>query len=59
MLFGAGAYADLPAGFSIRATAQNLANSAIYDISNYPLPGRELYVTLAWTLSKPRQGNNP
>ena len=55
MLFGAGAYADLPGGFSVRATAQNLANSAIYDISNYPLPGRELYVTLAWSAQSNQQ----
>jgi outer membrane cobalamin receptor len=49
LLFGAGAYADLPAGFSLRFTAHNLANSSVHDISNYPLPGREFYMTLAWS----------
>lgn len=58
ILFGAGAFADLPAGFSIHFTAQNLANSAVYDISNYPLPGRELYVSLAWSRANDKQGDN-
>jgi outer membrane cobalamin receptor len=49
MLFGAGAYADLPGGFQLRASARNLGDSAVHDISNYPLPGREIYVTLAWS----------
>jgi len=56
LLFGAGVYADLPAGFSIRATGQNLANSSIYDITNYPLPGREVYLTLAWSHPNNRKG---
>ena len=49
LLMGAGVYADLPAGFSLRFSAQNLANSPIYDLANYPLPGREFYMTLAWS----------
>jgi outer membrane cobalamin receptor len=54
-LFGAGVYADLPGGFKVRASGRNLANSHIYDISNYPLPGRELYLTLGWSAqSKPQ-----
>jgi iron complex outermembrane receptor protein len=57
LLFGAGAYADLPGGFSLRVTGQNLANASIYDISDYPLPGRELYLALAWaTHPNNRQG---
>jgi len=48
-LVGAGAYADLPGGFSVRASGQNLGNSTICDLANYPLPGREFYLTLAWT----------
>jgi len=48
-ILGAGLYASLPAGFSARLSAQNLANSAINDIVNYPLPGRELYLTVAWS----------
>jgi outer membrane cobalamin receptor len=49
VLFGAGAYADLPGGFQVRASARNLADASVYDISNYPLPGREVYLTLAWS----------
>jgi outer membrane cobalamin receptor len=47
-LVGAGVYADLPGHFSLRASGQNLGNSAIWDLANYPLPGREFYLTLAW-----------
>jgi outer membrane receptor protein involved in Fe transport len=49
LLWGAGIYADLPGNFSLRASAQNLANSPISDLANYPLPGREIYLTLAWS----------
>ncbi len=59
VLFGAGVHVELPAGLSIRATGQNLFDAAIYDISNYPLPGRELYVTLAWSTPTPTQGTQP
>lgn len=59
LLFGAGVYVDLPAGFAIRFTAQNLANAAIHDLSGYPLPGRELYGTLAWSQPNGKQGENP
>jgi iron complex outermembrane receptor protein len=54
-LLGAGVYADLPVGFSLRASGQNLGNSPIFDLSNYPLPGREIYLTLAWSSAH----NNP
>ena len=27
----------------------NLADSPIHDLANYPLPGREIYLTLAWS----------
>ena len=56
-LVGAGAYADLPANFSLRVSGQNLANSSIYDLSYYPLPGREIYLTLAWSSAnnKPKE----
>jgi iron complex outermembrane receptor protein len=47
-LIGAGIYADLPGGFSLRASGQNLGNSTICDLAKYPLPGREFYLTLAW-----------
>jgi iron complex outermembrane receptor protein len=59
VLFGAGVYAELTAGFSIRCTAQNLANSPVYDISNYPLPGRELYVSVAWSHPANKKGDSP
>jgi outer membrane cobalamin receptor len=55
VLFGAGAFASLPVGFSVRVSGQNLTNSAIYDFSNYPLPGWELYLTLAWSTSSKQQ----
>lgn len=58
LIFGAGAYADLPAGFSIRFTAQNLGNSSIYDLIGYPLPGREFYLTLGWSHPNGKQGEN-
>jgi len=56
-LVGAGIYADLPDGFHLRASGQNLGNSPIFDLSNYPLPGREIYLTLAWssTHNKPKE----
>ena len=56
-LVGAGVYADLPANFSLRASGQNLGNSTIFDLSNYPLPGREIYLTLAWSSAnnKPKE----
>lgn len=49
LLFGAGVYAELPANFSLRVSGQNLGNSAINDLANYPLPGREIYLTLLWS----------
>jgi iron complex outermembrane receptor protein len=49
LIFGAGLYADLPGGLCVRASGLNLTNSTIYDLINYPLPGRELYLTLAWS----------
>lgn len=49
LLFGAGVFADLPAGFSLRLSGQNLGNSRINDIANYPLPGREAFISLLWS----------
>jgi outer membrane cobalamin receptor len=49
LLFGAGLHADLPGDFRLRASGQNLANSPISDLANYPLPGREIYLTLSWS----------
>jgi iron complex outermembrane receptor protein len=56
-LWGAGVFADLPGNFSLRASGQNLANSTISDLANYPLPGREIYLTLAWSSAnnKPKE----
>lgn len=61
ILLGAGAYADLPWGFSIRVSAQNLADSRVYDINNYPLPGREMYLSVAWAAQnrEAKQGGDP
>ncbi len=53
LLVGAGLYASLPGGFGLRASGRNLADSAIHDLANYPLPGRELYLSLAWSSSQP------
>jgi vitamin B12 transporter len=58
VLFGVGAYADLPGGYSVRASGRNLADARVYDISNYPLPGRELYVTLAWSARSNQQNKD-
>jgi outer membrane receptor protein involved in Fe transport len=49
LLFGAGVYADLPANLCLRASGWNLANEQINDLAGYPLPGREVYLTLAWS----------
>jgi vitamin B12 transporter len=55
LLIGAGVYADLPYGLSLRMGGQNLGNSPINDIANYPLPGRAFYMTLLW--SSPNRPN--
>jgi iron complex outermembrane receptor protein len=57
VLFGAGVYASLPGNFCLRASGQNLGNAAIYDMTGYPLPGREVYLTLAWSTAnnKPKE----
>jgi iron complex outermembrane receptor protein len=52
LLIGAGLFADLPLRFSVRISASNLANSRINDLVGYPLPGRELYLTLLWSSQK-------
>lgn len=49
LLVGAGVVLDLPAGFSVRASGRNLSDSRIEDLLNYPLPGREFYLTLLWS----------
>ena len=54
LLVGAGVFVDLPANFCLRASGQNLGNSQVNDLANYPLPGREFYLTLSW--SAPNNG---
>jgi outer membrane receptor protein involved in Fe transport len=56
-LIGAGAYAELPGHFSLRISGQNLGNSPINDFANFPLPGREIYLTIAWSSAdnKPKE----
>jgi hypothetical protein len=49
LLFGAGVYADLPASLCIRASGWNLDDAQIKDLAGYPLPGREVYLTLTWS----------
>jgi hypothetical protein len=58
LLLGAGVFAELPAGFSLRLSGQNLGNSGINDIANYPLPGREAFLSLLWS-SANRQNKEP
>jgi outer membrane receptor protein involved in Fe transport len=53
LLLGAGVYASLPDGFRLRLSARNLGDTHTNDFANYPLPGRELYVTLTWSSAKP------
>jgi outer membrane cobalamin receptor len=57
-LCGLGAYADLPAHFFLRVSGQNLANSAISDLVGYPLPGREVYLSLGWSSADNNSNNN-
>jgi iron complex outermembrane receptor protein len=58
LLCGLGTYADLPAHFSVRVSGQNLGNSSISDFAGYPLPGREVYLTLAWSSAANHSNNN-
>jgi vitamin B12 transporter len=53
LLLGAGMYASLPANFCLRASARNLTDARVHDFANYPLPGRELYLSLAWSSASP------
>lgn len=53
LLLGAGIYATLPAHFCLRLSARNLADARVHDLANYPLPGRELYLSLAWSSADP------
>jgi hypothetical protein len=49
LLLGAGLYASLPGQFCLRLSGRNLADARVYDLADYPLPGRELYLTLVWS----------
>ncbi|MGA7742860.1 MAG: TonB-dependent receptor [Polyangia bacterium] len=50
VLFGAGCYLAIAPGHArILLSAQNLGNSRINDLSGFPLPGRAVYATLAWS----------
>jgi outer membrane receptor protein involved in Fe transport len=49
LLFGAGLYASLPGNLCLRLSARNLADTPVYDVADYPLPGREIYLTLGWS----------
>jgi outer membrane cobalamin receptor len=54
LLLGAGLYASLPDGFGLRVSGRNLADARIHDLADYPLPGREVYLTLVWSSPNPR-----
>lgn len=49
LLVGAGVYADLPGNLCLRASGWNLGGTAIHDLAGYPLPGREVFLTLTWS----------
>jgi hypothetical protein len=50
LLIGAGVSADVPRwGMRLVASAQDLNDSRIGDIPNWPLPGRSVFVALGWT----------
>jgi outer membrane cobalamin receptor len=55
LLFGAGVFANLPANLCLRVSAKNLGNAQIHDLAGYPLPGREFYLTLAWSSAKNKE----
>jgi hypothetical protein len=41
-----------PSGVRLSVSAYNLGDSRIEDFPNYPLPGRSVYLTLAWSSTK-------
>jgi hypothetical protein len=59
LLLGAGVYADLPGGLCFRLSGQNLSNAQVHDLAGYPLPGRELYLTLAWSSANHKNEEQP
>jgi iron complex outermembrane receptor protein len=49
-LLGAGVTVDVPRWWlRLTASAQDLTDSHVSDMPNWPLPGRSLFVALAWT----------
>jgi outer membrane cobalamin receptor len=59
LLLGAGVYADLPGNLRLRASGQNLGNAQVHDLAGYPLPGREFYLTLAWSSANNKTKEQP
>lgn len=59
LLWGAGLYADLPGNFRLRASAQNLGAAQVHDLAGYPLPGREVYLTVAWSSANKKSQEQP
>jgi iron complex outermembrane receptor protein len=54
VLVGAGAFLGAPRlGLRLVATAQNLGDSRINDVHDFPLPGRSLFATLEWSTPTP------
>jgi outer membrane receptor protein involved in Fe transport len=52
LLFGAGVWTEMPRwGVRLVVSAQNLGDSRVNDLAGYPLPGRCLFATLAWSHS--------
>jgi vitamin B12 transporter len=52
LLFGAGASLASPGGqWLLVASAQNLGNADVVDLSGYPLPRRSFFLSLAWSVS--------
>jgi vitamin B12 transporter len=56
VLFGAGASVTSPAGhWRLVASAQNLGDAAVADLSDFPRPGRSLFLTLEWSSANSQQ----
>lgn len=49
VLLGAGVSVDLPrAGLRIVCSGQNLADTFTWDMTNWPIPGRTIFLSLGW-----------
>jgi iron complex outermembrane receptor protein len=50
LLLGAGVEVDAPfTGLRLALSAKNLTNAQIFDVVQYPLPGRSIFLSLMWS----------